>query len=52
MERTGEFKRTVWSILKHSNICLPTRLKYTDFDSSTHMCEVLRAVDVERSACR
>jgi len=51
VEHTGAFKWTVWSILKQSNICLPTRLKYTDFDSLTHMCEVLRAVDVEHSAC-
>jgi hypothetical protein len=35
VEHTGTF-----------NICLPTRFKDADFDSLTHMCEVLRAVDV------
>ena len=52
MEYTRAFKWAVWSLLKYSNICLRTRFKCTDFDSLTRMCEVLRAVDVEHSACR
>ena len=45
----GTYRSMQFGCMEHIeifNICLPTRLKYTNFDSLAHTCEVLRAVDL------